>query len=169
MKLRHTAPCYTKILTELYDEGRSQHVKNPQEFALMNWLVKMQDTLLKAAAQGFISHYKAIMDGTFEHELIFDSQAEVLLRSLKGIAFDYAFTSMSIYKTEIAANSIITYLLDKLVPAALEFDGEKAPGLMEKVSFAYFRKITGRYTNGQRPESLKAGKCTIGFFLRQIP
>jgi len=98
----------------------------------MNWLVKMQDTLLKAAAQGFISHYKAIMDGTFEHELIFDSQAEVLLRSLKGIAFDYAFTSMSIYKTEIAANSIITYLLDKLVPAALEFDGEKAPGLMEE-------------------------------------
>ncbi|HUM83749.1 MAG TPA: deoxyguanosinetriphosphate triphosphohydrolase [Lachnospiraceae bacterium] len=132
LKLRHTAPCYTKILTELYDEGRSRHVKNPQEFALMNWLVKMQDSLLKAAAQGFISHYKAIMDGTFEHELIFDSQAEVLLRSLKGIAFDYAFTSMSIYKTEIAANSIITYLLDKLVPAALEFDGEKAPGLMEE-------------------------------------
>ena len=39
---------------------------------------------------------------------------------------------MSIYKTEIAANNILTYLLNKMVPAVLQYDRETPPGLMEE-------------------------------------
>ena len=56
----------------------------------------------------------------------------VLLNALESIAYDYAFTSMSIYKTEIAANNILTYLLNKLVPSVLQYDRETPPGLMEE-------------------------------------
>ena len=87
---------------------------------------------LVAAAEGFVANYHAIMDGTYRKELICDSREAVLLEALTGIAYDYAFTSMSIYKTEIAANNILTYLLNKLIPAVLAYDRDVPPGLMEE-------------------------------------
>ena len=65
-------------------------------------------------------------------ELITGSKDKILLNALKGIAYDYAFTSMSIYKTEIAANNILTYLLGKLIPSVLQYDRSRPPGLMEE-------------------------------------
>ena len=72
------------------------------------------------------------MSGGYPRDIFYHTNAEKLITALKGIAYDYAFTSASIYRTEIAANTILTYILDKLVPAVLSFDGEKAPGLMEE-------------------------------------
>ena len=72
------------------------------------------------------------MDGTYGGELISSRSPALLLKTLKGIAYDYAFTSMSIFKTEIAANNILTCLLDMLVPASLVYDTGRAPGLMEE-------------------------------------
>lgn len=102
------------------------------ESALMRWLSEIQSILLVAATGGFVNHYKAIMGGTFSSELIGNGKEAVLMNALKGIAYDYAFTSMSIYKTEIAANNILTYLLNKLVPAVLQYDRSMPPGLMEE-------------------------------------
>ena len=101
------------------------------ESALMKWLSEMQSILLINATGGFVDNYKAIMSGTYSSELINGREA-VLIKALKGIAYDYAFTSMSIYKTEIAANNILTYLLNKMVPAVLQYDRETPPGLMEE-------------------------------------
>ncbi|MDO4804078.1 MAG: deoxyguanosinetriphosphate triphosphohydrolase [Lachnospiraceae bacterium] len=101
------------------------------ESALMKWLGEMQSVLLVAATGGFVDNYRAIMSGTYSSELIGGREA-VLLNALKGIAYDYAFTSMSIYKTEIAANNILTYLLNKLIPSVLQYDRDAPPGLMEE-------------------------------------
>jgi len=130
-KRRMDESCIGK-LTELYDRGVRMKVSNPQEYAIMNFLVRMQGLMLRAAADGFISHYRTIMKGGYPHELFYHTAGEKIFQVLTGIAYDYAFTSSSIYRTEIAANNIVTYLLNKLVPAILVYDGENAPGLMEE-------------------------------------
>ncbi len=112
--------------------GLTGEYVSPGEYALMSWLSSMQEVLLDAAAEGFISNYGRIMEGTMTEELIGGSKERILLNALKGIAYDYAFTSMSIYKTEIAANNILTYLLGRLIPAVIQYDRTRPPGLMEE-------------------------------------
>lgn len=121
-----------KKLEELYERGIRMKVTSPQEYAVMNFLVRMQGQMLRSATEGFISHYGSIMKGGYPHGLFHRTAGEKIYSILTGIAYDYAFTSSSIYKTEIAANNIVTYLLNKLVPAILVYDGENAPGLMEE-------------------------------------
>ena len=119
-------------LEELYERGTRMKVPCPQEYAVMNFLIRMQGQMLRAAADGFISHYATIMKGGYPHEIFYHTPGEKIYAALTGIAHDYAFTSSSIYKTEIAANGIVTYLLNHLVPAAIAWDGENDPGLMEE-------------------------------------
>ena len=119
-------------LEELYERALSMKLRNPEEYAVMNGLVAMQGTLLHAATDGFLTHYNVIMKGGYPYDLFYHTTGEKLINALKTIAYDYAFTTQSIFKTEVAANTILTYLLDNLVPAALMFDGETSPGLMEE-------------------------------------
>ena len=104
---------------------------NPEESAIRSWLREMQDVLIVAAAESFLSNYEALMEGKMTRELISGRTAGTLLSALKTIAYDYAFTSMSIFKTEIAASRIMNCLLDNLVPAALMYDCG-TPGLLEE-------------------------------------
>lgn len=123
---------YIRRLTDLYDLSRLASSVNPEETAIRRWLAEMQDELIYATTEEFLLNYQAIMAGGFKTGLIHGGGAEKLLAALKGIAYDYAFTSSSIYRTEIAANTILNFLLDQLVSAALQFDARDKPGLMEE-------------------------------------
>ena len=114
---------------------------DPGEYAVRSWLRDMQDVLIVAATDGFTEHYREIMDGSYGGELIVARQPARLLGLLKSVAYDYAFTSASIFRTEIAAHRILGFLLDMLVPAALKFD-EGNSGLMEE---KYLSLIPGNY------------------------
>lgn len=140
-------------LSDNYDMARLSGVMGPEEYAIRTWLRDMQDVLIVAATEGFVSNYGRIMQGRFGGELISGRQAAALLRALKGIAYDYAFTSMSIFKTEVAANHVITWLLDVLVPAALTYDGGGTIGLMEEKYLSLipenYRQVYHRTTEGK--------------------
>ncbi len=157
LKKRRVAAEYTDSLGRLYSRALSCGLLNPPEYAVRNWLVKMQNSLIAAATEGFISHYAALMEGSYTQEII-GGQAAELLSALKGIAYDYAFTSMSIYKTEIAANTILTSLLDQFVPAALAYDCGKKPGLMEEKFLSLisdnYKQVYRRFSENE-PESEK--------------
>ena len=60
---------------------------------------------------------------------------------------------MSIFKTEVAANHVITWLLDVLVPAALTYDGGGTIGLMEEKFLSLipenYRQVYHRTTEGK--------------------
>ncbi len=122
---------YRVRLSDIYDMARLSGVSDPEEYAVRGWLREMQDELIVAATDGFLSNYARIMAGSFGGELIIGKQPAKLLGILKAIAYDYAFTSASIYRTEIAAHRILNYLLDILVPASLLLDSPN-PGLMEE-------------------------------------
>ncbi len=132
---------YRIRLSDIYDMARLSGMTDPGEYAVRSWLRDMQDVLIVAATDGFTEHYREIMDGSYGGELIVARQPARLLGLLKSVAYDYAFTSASIFRTEIAAHRILGFLLDMLVPAALKFD-EGNSGLMEE---KYLSLIPGNY------------------------
>ena len=140
-------------LDENYDLARLSGVSNPEEYGIRTWLREMQNRLIISATEGFAGNYERIMDGSFSGELILGRGARNLLGALKGIAYDYAFTSMSIFNTEIAANNVLTYHLDHLIPAALVFDTGRPPGLMEEKYLSLlpdnYRQVYLRMTAGR--------------------
>ena len=153
---RGVARPYREKLSDAYDIARLSGVMGPEEYAIRTWLRDMQDVLIVAATDGFTAHCGAIMDGSWPGELISKKPEKVLLDALKEIAYDYAFTSMSIFKTEIAANHILTYLLDILVPSALVYDSGDKIGLMEEKYLSLipenYKQVYHRYTDGRAKE-----------------
>ncbi|MDD3338497.1 MAG: deoxyguanosinetriphosphate triphosphohydrolase [Lachnospiraceae bacterium] len=120
-----------QVLEQQYQRALEHNMINPQEYAVQNWLVRMQGYLIYCATEGFTSHYKTIMQGNYPHDIFYHTGAERLIHALGQIAYDYVFTSRPILKLEIAANTIITYLLDKMIPAVIQYDEGKPMGMME--------------------------------------
>lgn len=118
-------------LQQQYEKAMERKVTNPKQYAVQNWLVRMQGYLIYSATEGFTAHYSTIMQGRYPHDLFYHTPGEKLIKVLGQIAYDYAFTSRPILKLEIAAGTIITYLLDRLVPAVLQYDEEEPSGMME--------------------------------------
>ena len=142
-------------LEDLFDMARLTGAADPGEAAIRSWLREMQDVLIEAATESFTAHYRSIMSGNSGKELISAKDSARLLHALKGIAYDYAFTSASIFRTEIAANRIMNYLLDNLVPAALCFDSGPV-GLMEEKFLSLIPvnyKLVCRKTSDGAPEA----------------
>ena len=52
-------------LKELYGRAEDMHVEDPEEYAVKNWIVRVQGFLISCATYGFTSNYDAIMNGTY--------------------------------------------------------------------------------------------------------
>ena len=118
-------------LGDIYDMARLSGISDPEENAIRSWLREVQDRLIVGATDGFLRKYGEIMSGSWSGEILQGGAAGKLPGILKSIAYDYAFTSSSIFRTEIAAHRIMNCLLGLLVPSALLFENGK-PGLMEE-------------------------------------
>ncbi|MEE3420155.1 MAG: deoxyguanosinetriphosphate triphosphohydrolase [Lachnospiraceae bacterium] len=119
-------------LDKLHDMARLTQVENADEYAIRRWLLDVQDLLISEATQSFMKDYANLMAGRRKKELISERTPKKLLMALKTIAYNRAFTTSSIFMTEIAANNMLTFLLDKMVPAALAYEPGTYPGLMEE-------------------------------------
>lgn len=140
-------------LMDLYRLAKQQRLHKPELYALQNWLVRMRALMHKDCAQSFAMNYEAIMWGAFESSLGSGRISGLILDVLGDIAFHFVFSSKQIVQMEIAANTIIGGLLDKFVPACIDWDTGKRqsslePRLMSIVSdnyrAAYFRYAEGR-------------------------
>ena len=109
-------------LEELYLIGKDRHVDNPEEFAIKNWIVRVQGFLLNCATYGFTSNYEAIMNGTYKRDLFYHTFAEKLMDLLGDFAFREVFTSDAIYRMEVSESAMIDYLMEKFVSAAIKYD-----------------------------------------------
>ncbi|NJP41357.1 deoxyguanosinetriphosphate triphosphohydrolase [Oscillospiraceae bacterium HV4-5-C5C] len=142
-------------LPELRRQADGREIRNPELYALQNWLVRVQSRMIQESSQAFCDNYAAIMNGCFQQEL-FRGTGKLIMETLGDIATRYVFRSRLIVQLEIAANTIISGLLDKFVPACLYWDtadfdslsSSLEPRLMEIVSDNY--KASYRfYAQGQ--------------------
>lgn len=136
-----------------YGKGIEHGVSDPGGYAVQNWIIAVQGRLIYLATDSFAEHYNEIMDGSFGSELLEGTEGKHIVDALGEIAVKYAFNSEPILKIEVSADQILTYLLDRLVPAAIGYDtGNKLrpidSRMMSFISDNY-KKIYHIYSEGK--------------------
>lgn len=109
-------------LEELYRLGKDKRVSDPEEYAIKNWIVRVQGFLISCATFGFTSNYSAIMAGNYKYDLFHETFAEKLMDLLGTLAYRDVFTSEPIYRMEVAEEVMIGYLMDQFVTAVIGYD-----------------------------------------------
>ena len=112
-------------LREMYDRGRDIHTEDPEEYAIKNWIVRVQGFLINCATFGFTSNYEAIMEGSYQYDLFHGTFAEKLMDLLGDLAYREVFTSETIYRMEVSESVMINYLMDRFVGAVIGYDDNK--------------------------------------------
>ena len=121
-----------RLLDELYLRGKDKHVEDPEEYAIKNWIVRVQGFLINCATYGFTSNYSAIMAGEYPYDLFHHTFAERLMELLGDLAHREVFTSDTIYRMEVAEATMIDYLMDRFVSAVIKYDDkEEKPGTLD--------------------------------------
>ena len=140
-------------LEHKYESGVKRGVKNPEEYAVKNWIVQGQGFLINCATYGFTKNYDAIMKGTYGKDIFSGTYGEGLMNLLGDMAYRRVFITPSIYKMEVAESVILNFLMDKFVNAVLYYDTDVKLGEIDKriVSFisenyksAYHKQAEGK-------------------------
>ncbi|MCR4436267.1 MAG: deoxyguanosinetriphosphate triphosphohydrolase [Clostridiales bacterium] len=95
---------------------------NAELVAFQKWVIYTRDWLLYSAAFGFTTNYSSIMEGTYKKDIFVNTFHEFSLKILKKAMGRYVFSAPSILKLELAAQTIITSLLNKFIPAVIYFN-----------------------------------------------
>ena len=133
-----------KRLDELFLRGMKNYEPDAELYAVQNWVVTLQGMMIRAVTESFLNHYEEIMAGNYQEDLFAGTKSEVLSKVLKETAFENIFSCSGIVKLEIAADSILSFLLEEFVSAAINYDTdvkiiEKDQKLMELISPNYKR------------------------------
>ncbi len=120
------------MLMHQYENGKQRAADDPQLYAVQNWVVRLQSMLIFSATDCFIEHYEQIMQGTYQKDLFYEVKGSWVARALGDIAYRYAFISRPILKLEVAAGTILNFLLDRLVPAAIHYDSKEKQEMLEQ-------------------------------------
>lgn len=140
-----------KKLEALYQKALDRGEANPEEYAIKNWIVRVQSFLISCATFGFTSNYQEIMEGTYKFDLFHGTSAEELMELLGDMAHRRVFTSYQIYKMEVIESAILNFLMDRFVKAVIYYDveGEMLGAIDERfISF-----ISDNYKSAYRHHS----------------
>lgn len=116
--------CVLGKLESLYQKAIERGEANPEEYAIKNWIVRVQSFLIGCATLGFTTNYQEIMEGTYKYDLFHGTVAEELMELLGDMAHRRVFTSYQIYKMEVIESAILNFLMDRFVKAAIYYDVE---------------------------------------------
>ena len=153
MKSKYKEDFLIKSLEDQYKTAQEQEVEDQELYAVQNWLVRMQGALINSATKSFVDHYQEIMAGTYKFELLGDGDCAELAKALGSIAYDYAFTSQTILKLEIAEGQMLNFLMNKFVSAFLLYDTSSELGMMEEKMIPLisgnYKQIYHTYSKGK--------------------
>lgn len=119
---------YRKMINKLenkYQKAVDNDIDRPDIYAVQNWVVSVQGQMIFAASDCFIDNYKEIMDGTYKYDLFHNTPENIIMDTLGDIEYRYSFTSMPIYKLEVAADTIFNFLLDRFIESVIYYDTDE--------------------------------------------
>lgn len=122
------------VLKHKYEKAIKNDYQKPEIYAVQNWVVSIQGSLIFSASDNFIKNYEKIMSGAYKYDLFHDTDVKDIMDDLGNIAYKYSFTSKPIFRLEIAANTILDFLLSKFMDAVIYFDtDEKISSVQERI------------------------------------
>ncbi len=131
-------------LERKYQSGLKRQVKNPEEYAVKNWIVQVQGFLIACATYGFTSNYEEIMEGSYCYDLFHGTYAQDLMQLLGDLAYREVFMSQEIYKMEVSEAVILNFLMSKFVGAIIYYDTDVKLSELDKRLISF---ISGNYKN----------------------
>ncbi len=144
------------LLEKKYRQAIERGMSKPAMNAVQNWMVVVQGRLIGCATDCFVKYYKEIMTGTFKKELLSEGYGAKIARILGDIAYRYAFITEPIYKLEIAAETIMHFLLERFVGAAILYDTKEYVTEVQKKLIALisdnYKAIYKIYSKGKSEE-----------------
>ena len=146
----------TGLLEKRYMQARERGIAKPEMNAVQNWIVSVQGSLLGCATNNFVKYYNEIMEGEFKKELLSEGGAARMADVLGDIAYRYVFISQPIFKLEIAAESILSFLLDRFVKAVINYDTDEPMTDVQKKLVSLisdnYKAIYKIFSEGKRDE-----------------
>lgn len=170
--ISHQSPEYyscdlLKSLIELKDYNKNVMKKNRDESKIFStWLNYTRRWLMYVAVYRFSKSYQAIMDGTYEDDLFKETNHSLTIDILKGAMGEFAYNTANILKLELSAQTILSFLLDKFIPAVLHYDDEgRVNGLkMSKADKKYISLLSSNYR--QDYDKRKTGDESLNIYLK---
>ena len=143
-------------LEKKYSKAVNNNIERPDVYAVQNWVIGIQGQMLFAASDAFIDNYSSIMDGTYGHDLFYNTEEEKIMDVLGDIAYRYAFTSMAIDKLEVAADTIFKFLLGRFAEAVINYDTDEKMSVLGTRVVALisddYRRIYKIFSEGKSEE-----------------
>ncbi|MFV0363391.1 MAG: deoxyguanosinetriphosphate triphosphohydrolase [Suipraeoptans sp.] len=124
-------------LQRLYKVCVDNNFGQPEEYAIKNWIIRVQGYMIACATKGFTDNYDSIMAGTYKNDLFYGSFGEVLMNTLGKLAYDEVFTTKKIYGMEATEAVILDFLMDRFVNAAVKYDDNQEMDPIEKRMIAF--------------------------------
>lgn len=123
---------YVEELFNKLDAFRLYALGNPHQkgipdfdlYAVQNWIPYAQEWLLYCAAYGFERHYDEIMAGDYAQDLFYDTNHGISVQIIDDIMGEFIYPNRGIVKLELAADTILSNLLEKFTTAVLYHDGK---------------------------------------------
>lgn len=119
-------------LKRLYKRCEEEDLGKPEEYAVKNWVIRVQGYMIGEATKNFMENYQAIMAGTYTKDIFSGDFGEVLMKSLGDLAYRWVFTSRKIYRMETTEACILDFLMKRFVEAALRYDTKEPLNSIEK-------------------------------------
>lgn len=126
-----------EALEDRYQKALQRGIAQPETHAVQNWIVRVQGRLIACATYGFAVNYRRIMAGAYDKDLFYGTNGQRMIEVLGDIAYRYAFISKPILKLEIAAETIMNFLLDKYMDAVIYYDTDKKLNVVQKKMLSF--------------------------------
>lgn len=109
-------------LNHCLEDAKEKHAEKASLYAIQNWVIHVQSALIQSVSETYVDNYQAIMRGEYISDLFNNNLAGVVIDVLGDLAYDFVFSTQYIVGLEVAADTIITWLLEKFVPAIINYD-----------------------------------------------
>lgn len=117
----HSPEYYTD---QLILDLRRRRQNASDSVAFSDWLNYTRRWLMFVATYRFSASYRDIMNGTYTHDLFYETNHSITIQILKAAMGKFAFDSPGILKLELSSQTILSFLLDRFVRAVLYHDSE---------------------------------------------
>ena len=131
---------YTKeIIGELDSLNKKENDKTK---VMSQWGNSLRKWLMYVVCWRFSRSYESILKGEYTKDLFYDNNHSLTVKLLKSAMKEFVFDSRIIIEPEVSAQNIISFLLDKFIPAVVRFDNN---GMMTTQDKKVIKLISSNY------------------------
>lgn len=145
--------------------GTPQSPENDRR-AFKEWLNRTRRWLMYATVYRFSYKYRSIMAGTYGDDLFAETYHSLTIQILKKAMVKFAYDTPGILKLELSAQTILSFLLDRFVGAALYCGSQDENYLPSKAGRKYLLIFSDNYK--QDYENAKTGDEAWDLYLRLL-